>query len=88
MPLKGEPKNHYIKTEKKSKIGELKEKLGQLAGIATDRLLLADVYHGRIFQLLNDEASVSAIRDTDVTYAYALILMSNIMMINGDNLQL
>ncbi len=68
--MKGEPKNHYIKVEKKSKIHELKEKLAQRSGIAVDRLLLADVYHGRIFQMLNDEASVNAIRDTDVTYAY------------------
>jgi hypothetical protein len=58
-----------VKVEKKAKIGELKEKVGQIAGIVADRLLLADVYHGRIFQLLNDEASVTSIRENDVTFA-------------------
>lgn len=67
--MKSEPKIYYVKVEKKAKIGELKEKVGQTAGIAADRLLLADIYHGRIFQLLNDEASVTAIRESDVTFA-------------------
>lgn len=69
MPLKGEVKIHHVKVEKKAKIGELKEKVGQIAGIDVERLLLADVYHGRIFQLLNDEASVTSIRENDVTFA-------------------
>jgi hypothetical protein len=69
VPLNAEPKIHYVKVEKKAKIAELKDKIGQLLKIAPERLLLADVYHQRIFQLLNDEASVTSIRESDVTFA-------------------
>lgn len=69
MSLKDQVRVFNVKVEKKAKIGELKEKVGQIAGIVADRLLLADVYHGRIFQLLNDEASVTSIRENDVTFA-------------------
>jgi hypothetical protein len=69
VSLKDQVRVFNVKVEKKAKIGELKEKVGQIAGIVADRLLLADVYHGRIFQLLNDEASVTSIRENDVTFA-------------------
>jgi hypothetical protein len=69
VSLKDQVRVFNVKVEKKAKIGELKEKVGQIAGIVADRLLLADIYHGRIFQLLNDEASVTSIRENDVTYA-------------------
>jgi ubiquitin C-terminal hydrolase len=73
VSLKDQVRVFNVKVEKKAKIGELKEKVGQIAGIVADRLLLADIYHGRIFQLLNDEASVTSIRENDVTFAYELM---------------
>jgi ubiquitin carboxyl-terminal hydrolase 4/11/15 len=64
------PVKYGVNLDKRAKIADLKEALGELCGIPADELILIDVYMHKFFAVLDPIRSVATIRDTDVTFAY------------------
>jgi ubiquitin carboxyl-terminal hydrolase 4/11/15 len=52
------------------RIADLKKSLSELTGVPTKRMLVADVWHHRVYRFLEDDAGISDIRSNDHIYVY------------------
>jgi len=66
------PIKYSVKIEKSAKIEDLRDAVGKMSDIKGTRLVLADLYNNRLYALLTESKSITAIRPNDVTIAYEM----------------
>ena len=67
------PTRYRIVVEKTASVGELKDALEALSGVAANSLTFADVYMSKIHRRYEDYESVSTITSRDDIYAYEVL---------------
>lgn len=52
------------------RIADLKKAVQDLSGVPAKRMIVADVWHNRIYRFLEDDGAISEIRSNDKIYVY------------------